>query len=147
MTFSYSPSLTTNADKVRLLIGDTNGDDILLQNEEINYFLGLNPNPTKAAVLAARAVASKFSRLADTTIETVSVRYSQKAKQYLDLASSLEMQASSAISGGMSGPSATGISNSAIETARDDTDRPTPDIEKGMFNNPPETDPNDPRME
>ena len=74
------------------------------------------------------------------------MKYSQKAKQYLDLAKTLELQASSAISGGLVGPSATGISVSTIDSANADTDRPSPDIEKDMFNNPPGFSSNDKRI-
>lgn len=138
MTWTYNPAdLSSSLAKVRLMIGDTNTNDQLLQDEEINYFLTVNSSPMSAAVMAARAIASKFARLADTDIETASVKYSQKAKGYADLADTLEKQSNSALSGGLAGPSATGISIAAMEQADDDTDRPIPENRKGMFDNPP----------
>lgn len=135
MTFTYSASdLSTNLARVRLMIGDTDSADPLLTDEEINYFLSLNSDPTKAAALAARAVAGKFAKLADKSVESVSVRYSQKAEGYFKLADQIEAQ--SALAGTLAGPSATGIKISQIDAANAETDRPAPDIRKGMFSNP-----------
>lgn len=135
MTFSYNTALTASKDKVRLMIGDTNEDSVLLQDEEIDYFLTQNSSPTRAAVLCCRAISAKFARQADTTVESVSVNYSQKAQAYENMARNLEAQA--ATSGTIAGPSATGISVAAMQAANEDADRPKPQIAEGQFTNPP----------
>lgn len=136
MTFTYLTNVSDDISKVRLLIGDKDCTDALLQDEEITYFLTAGGSVNGAAVIAARAIASNFSRLADKTIETVSVSYSQKSKQYLQLANSLEKQGSS-IASGIVGPSATGISIGAMESADNNADRPEPAFKQGMFDDPP----------
>lgn len=140
MTFTYNAaSITTDLAKVRLMIGDKDSADPLLQDEEINYFLSLNADPTRAAALAARAIAGNFSKLADKSVESVSVKYSQKAEGYFKLANHLESQ--SALTGRMAGPSATGIRISQIDAANAQSDRPAPDVQKGMFKNPDDVSP------
>lgn len=135
MTFTYSGP-NSDGEKVRLMIGDTDSANALLTDEEITYFVSLGGTIYAGAVLAARAIASKFSRLADTTIESVSVSNSQKAKQYFALADQLEKQGAN-LSGTGGGPSATGISISAIESAENNSDRPASAFKQGMFSDPP----------
>lgn len=60
MSFSYSTSLTSDRDKVRLLISDTNSSDIIFQNEELDGILGMEPNVYTAAATALRARTSAF---------------------------------------------------------------------------------------
>lgn len=134
MTFTYSGP-NSDGEKVRLMIGDTDSANALLTDEEITYFITLGGTIYAGAVLAARAVASKFSRLADTQIESVSVSNSQKAKQYFALADQLEKQGAT-LSGTGGGPSATGISIAGMISAENNTDRPPSAFKQGMFSDP-----------
>ena len=87
MAFTYSgnPS-TVRRDAIRLLIGDTDPDDILLQDDEITYFTDAYGSDRRAAGVAARAVAAKFTRLIDRSIGDLDASFSQKADNYNELA-------------------------------------------------------------
>lgn len=136
MSFNYNPSLNSDKDRVRFMLGDTDSKKPLFQDEELKYLLTAWTAPEQAAIAGARQLAARFSRLADTTIETVSVAHSQKARAFLDLANQLEKQYDKSASGS-SGPSATGISLAAMDDVYQDTDRPQDDTIKGLFENPP----------
>ena len=134
MTFTYdSSSISTDLAKVRLILGDTDSTDQLLQDEEINYFLSLNDNVYGASVLAATAIQSKFSRLADTSIESVSVKYTQKADQYAKLSQDLKSKAEEQ---DLVLPSVLGVSIDAINDANADDDRVQPKFKMDRFSNP-----------
>lgn len=120
-------------EKVRILLGDTDTSDLLLTDAQIYFFLFENANVYTAASKAAGAIQSKFSRLADTTIESVSVKYSQKADNYAKLSQDLKSQAEEE---DLVLPSVLGVSIDAMNDARDNTDRPTPKFEMDRFSNP-----------
>lgn len=87
MTWSYSgdPS-TTPKDKVRFLIGDTEQNDPLLQDEEINFALTLtSDDAAKAAVKCCEAALAKVSKSVDYEIGPESVKASQRAEGLKDL--------------------------------------------------------------
>ena len=60
MSFSYNTSLTTDLDKVRLLIADTSSSAIIFQDEEITGLLSMEPNVYMAAALAIRSRMAAF---------------------------------------------------------------------------------------
>ena len=130
MTWSYTP-VVTDKDQVRLLIGDTEVTDQLLEDEEIDFFLANCPSVNTAASKSARSIASKFSRLADQKTGDISVSFSQQAEAYLKIAEELESQA--AISQGV--PFSGGISKSVDEVNDLDPDRKRPAFEVGMDDN------------
>lgn len=135
MTFTYSSTdLSTDLAKVRRIIGDTDSTDPLLTDEEIAYYLTVDDNVFGAAALCAKAIQATFARLADTTIESVSVKYSQRAKQYASLAEDLEKQAAA---NDLVSPSVLGISKDAMQTQREDDDRVPNKFEVDQFSNPP----------
>lgn len=136
MAFTYD--ISTNRGKVRLLVGDKTSSTALLQDDEVDFFLTTSGNNVYlAASLAADAIAAEFSRKADTTVESVSVKYSQRAEQYRKLSARMKAQASGA---GISGAnvSVTGVSRDAIRTQRQDTDRVQNKFTEGRFDNPPD---------
>ncbi len=130
MTWTYDPNITTDRDKVRLNIGDTNTSSQLLSDEEIAYFL-TQAGVLGASVLAAEAIAAKFSALCDQQVGDLSVTFSQKAKQYRELAKQLRRQ----IGLSSAGPIAPAISISDKDTAELDTDRVEPAFTIGMDDN------------
>jgi len=93
MTWSYDTSLVIDKDKVRFYIGDTDTDDQLLQDEEINFLLAESSNVLLAASRAAKAIAAKFSRQADKAVGNLRISLSQKAQAYMTLATDLEKRA------------------------------------------------------
>jgi hypothetical protein len=66
VSWSYSDSLTTNKDKVRLKIGDTDTNDQLLSNETIEALLTEHNNDLDlTAISCVRAIIAQFNRTID----------------------------------------------------------------------------------
>lgn len=133
--FSYIPNLVSDKDRVRFIVQDTENSGHLFEDEEINYLLSKTGSSDLAAIACARIAAAKYSRLADTTIETVSVSHSQKAKAFLALAKDLQTQYDQSASG-MAGMSSTGIGISETDSVYQDPDRLIDETIQGMFKNP-----------
>ena len=142
MSWSYSPSdlNTTTAsgrlNTVRLLVGDTDTTDQLVQNEEITFALSqTGDNVYYAAVWICRTIAAKFSRMVTTTLDgALSANYSDKAKQYHQLAVQIEAQGKKT-SGKSLGVFAGGISVAAMGVANADEDRVKPSFGVSQFDN------------
>ena len=142
MSWSYSPSdlNTTTAsgrlNTVRLLVGDTDDADQLAQNEEILFALSQTGNNVYyAAVWICRTIAAKFSRMVTTQLDgALSANYSDKAKQYNQLAVQIEAQGKKT-SGKALGISAGGISVAAMGVANSDPDRVMPAFGVRQFDN------------
>jgi hypothetical protein len=143
MSWSYSPSdlNTTTAsgrlNTARLLVGDTDSTDPLVQNEEILFALSQTGNNVYyAAVWICRTIAAKFSRMVTTTLDgSLSANYSDKAKQYNQLAVQIEAQGKKT-SGKALGVSAGGISVAAMNVVNATTDRVKPAFSINQFDNP-----------
>lgn len=142
MSWSYSPSdlNTTTAsgrlNTVRLLVGDTDSADPLAQNEEVLFALSQTGNNVYyAAVWICRTIAAKFSRMVTTTLDgALSANYSDKAKQYNQLAVQIEAQGKKT-SGKALGISAGGISVAAMNVVNATTDRVKPAFSVRQFDN------------
>lgn len=135
MTFTYArnPGTETSAqqkDSVRLLVGDTDETDRQLEDEEIYFFLAQTSTDVYAAAsIAARAIAAKYARLVDTTVDETGIRarYDQRQKSYSDLAVLLEKQSKKyGVSGTLGLPAAGGIKESEGLSAALDDDRVKP---------------------
>lgn len=142
MSWSYSPSdlNTTTASgrlyTVRLLVGDTDTTDQLVQDEEITFALSqTGDNAYSAAVWICRAIAAKFSRMVTTTLDgALSANYSDRAKQYNQMAVQIEAQGKKT-SGKSLGIFAGGISVAAMGVVNADTDRVKPAFGVSQFDN------------
>ena len=123
---------------VRLLIGDTDTNDQLIQNEEIIFALAqANDNVYFAGSWAASTIAAKFSRRVTTKLDgALSSNYSDLAKQYKALSADLREQGQK-YSMTSASVRAGGISKAVIDVNRALTDRPDPAFAKGQFDNPP----------
>jgi hypothetical protein len=142
MTWSYTGDpKNSQKDAVRFLVQDTDENDQLITDEEIDWLLDQDNNLYKVASEAAKAIAASFARLADTDIESVSVQYSQKHKQYMLLATRLEIKGGSG--SGLAAPDVSGVSNSDMEAVRKNPDRPDSRFYRGQFDNPPNTEDTD----
>ena len=154
-TYSGDPS-SSRKDEIRFLIGDTNSneDENLLQDEEINYTLNLYPmvtditttdvdgntvviidrtrQPLTAALVCAEAIWSYFQRQADEHLPPVNFEYAARAKNYKvkvdDLRRIISMR------GGVI-PYVGGISILDKESNASNSDRPTPDFYKKEHDN------------
>lgn len=142
MSWSYSATdlNTTTAsgrlNSVRLLIGDTDSSDQLVENEEILFSLSqANDNIYYASAWVCRTIAAKFSRLVDTQLDgALSAKYSTKSKQYQQLASQIEAQGKKT-SGKSLGVFGGGISVVAVTNVNEDPDRVKPAFRIGQFDN------------
>jgi hypothetical protein len=97
--FTYDDSLTAPRDEVRFLVGDVDSSEPLLSDPEVDYLVATQPTIQLAAVEAARRIAAARSRLADKTVDGLSISYSQQASAFLKLADTLAATSSTAAPG------------------------------------------------
>ena len=143
MSWSYDPTdlnTTTSSGRlntVRLLIGDTDTLDQQVQNEEIMFALSENSNNTYyAGAWACRTLASKFSRMVTTQLDgALSANYSDLMQNYQQMADNLEYQGKT--SGAALGVRAGGLTKTAVEAVRANTDRIEGSFRRDRFKNPP----------
>ena len=133
MSWSYSFNPASSAkDELRFRVGDTNSKDPLLHDEEINFLLKKYNNfVLNAALEACETIISKFSRLADETVGSVSKSFSQKAQAYFKTMEMIRTRI--ALDGAR--PYAGGISVSDKQTNQQNTDLTKPVFEKHQFEN------------
>jgi hypothetical protein len=58
----YDPTLATTRDQVRFYVGDTDDDNLLLTDPEVEFLLTEEPDVKLAAADAANVIAAKFAR-------------------------------------------------------------------------------------
>lgn len=107
MTFSYSADPGTSPlDAVRFLVGDTESDEVFLQNEEINWlvtqWLATKGTIYYVASKAAEAIASKFARETTFSADGQTVALDNLADKFTQLAESLREQHEDLLVGGSS---------------------------------------------
>lgn len=93
MTWTYDPTLATDRDKIRTLIGDTNTADQLLTDEQIAYMLAQTPQVDLAAAECCDLILAKLARDIDRSNIGMSSQRSQKVQHYQDLAQRLRAKA------------------------------------------------------
>jgi len=143
LSWSYDPTDLDTAtssgrlNTVRLLVGDTETLDQQVQNEEITFGLSENgDNIYYAGAWIARAIASKYSRKVNTSLDgALKADYSDLAKQYKVLADDLEYQGKT--SGAVIGVLAGGITKSSVNAVRANTNRIEGSFRRDRFKNPP----------
>lgn len=132
MVFSYSGNPAHNdVDAVRFLVGDTDALDPVLQDGEIQYLLNEYGAPLNAAIQACETIVARFSRLVDEKVGQVDVKFSQKAKQYTDMAALLRQR----LALNDTTPYAGGLSQSDKRANDANSDRVRPDFTKHMMEN------------
>lgn len=124
MAFPDTPLDPTNvpSDAVRLIVGDTESDEVLLSTDLYEYFLVENNddvNQTSVAVL--KALVAKFARYAEEKTGEVQIKYQQYYKHYKDM---LKRAKNDPINGLLSAPQvyAGGLSKKELETDDDNSD-------------------------
>jgi len=133
MTWTYSgdPAASDLA-QARFLIGDTDSDDELLQDEEIEWAIASQSTITLAAALCLRTLSNKFSRLVTRKIGDLAVNCSDMAKAFADRAKELDPAGVTA-SFLLALPSFGGLSVSGKDTLNSETDAVQPSFSRGMF--------------
>lgn len=104
MAATYTSPDSSNKDAVRFLTGDTDVDNALLQDGEIDYII-THWTDTQSTVeyyasVAADTIAAKFAREANFSADGVSVGLGNVAMQYRDLAANLREQHKNLLVGG-----------------------------------------------
>ena len=123
MTWSYVSPSDSEKDAVRFLIGDTDPDDALVQDEEIEFFLEEFPSSNyHAAAEVAESIAAKFSREVAHSGDGLSYAAEQLQQNYAALAERLRKQGRRRFRSGM-GPYVGGISRREREMADADKDK------------------------
>lgn len=142
MAWTYDPTnlVTTTPtgrlNSVRLLIGDTDSTDPILQNEEIYFSLAqTNDNVYYAGSWACRIIAAKFSRFVDTTLDSAgSSHYSDRVDHFTLLANQLSDLGKKTY-GKSLGISFGGTSKAAMEVVEQNSDRVKPAFKVDQFDN------------
>lgn len=127
MTWTYAGTLTTDLDKVRLLIGDTDTTQQQLTDEELNFFISEEETLHTAAAAACRALASKYARKVHREVGDLKLYAEQMYQHYLDLAKELSVRGSS-----YAVPSAGGVYTADKEAYESDTSLVQPEIKRGI---------------
>jgi len=130
-TYSGNPQNST-LDSVRFLIEDTASLDPQLNDNEINYMIGLYPSIWRASANLAKILKSKYARLADKHVGDLSVAYSQRQKAYEEMSNYLFSQADARGSVPYSG----GLYAADQQTNRLDTSIQHPHFTDRQFNFP-----------
>lgn len=136
-SYSGDPSYS-DTDAVRFEIQDTDRTAPLLQDEELEYALGIeagDPPRTGIGILSASArccevLARKFAMQADETVGSLQVTYSKMAETYAAQAKALRIKAI-----GSQPPFSGGQSIGGKESLRSDPDRVQPRFFRGEFGN------------
>jgi len=131
-TYGHNPTASTR-DGVRFLVGDTDEDEQLVQDEVIAWALTLHSDDINAsAVDVARGIAAKFaSEATKLQIGRVREEYTDRAAAFA--ARATEIETNSSVSA--AGPVAPQISLSDRETAFEDTDRADTQFKLGQMDN------------
>ena len=93
MSFTYNIAVSTDIDKVRFNIGDTNSSDYQLEDEEITYLLTLG-SVTHASIQACYMIAARYASKVDEGLSDHSKTYSQLQTHYTQLARRLSQSQS-----------------------------------------------------
>ena len=95
MAWDYVPTLAKDKDRVRFLIGDTDTNNQLAQNEEIEWVLKTEANVYMAAATVAKSLARKLRNagLEELKAGETKIRF-QRAADLLSLANDLTLRGS-----------------------------------------------------
>lgn len=129
MSWSYDATLSTPKDKVRFYVQDTDSEDQLLSNEEIDAALtSYSNNVFRAGATAARAIALQLGRRPSVRLAIAGLDSKAQYEQYMAIARDLEARAGLGAGGSATGKGlfAGGISKADMDTRKQDSDRPTP---------------------
>jgi len=125
MSFSYDHDLSSDKDKVRFRIGDTDESLFEFSDEEIAAVISQEGSVVKAALALAESMLAKYSRFVDEKAGQVDIKHSSRTTQIEVLIRKLRRSLSLSAS-----PYAGGLSKAEKKTDRDDTDLVQPKFEK-----------------
>ena len=132
-SWSYSGNPRANAkDAVRFTIGDTDQNEPLLLDGEIEYLLEIyNYVVLNTSIRACEMIMAKFTRFVDESVGSVRVSWNQRQTAYVKLRNELTLR----LGKEDCAPFAGGISVSQKVQETHNTDRVRPDFSKHMMEN------------
>lgn len=95
MSWTYDPTILQDSpkDQIRLLIGDTLESDPLLQDEEIQFYIGQYPNDVKRAALASvNVIITRICSTPDYTLGPYSESNGSRLKAFQSVKAELDAQ-------------------------------------------------------
>ena len=92
MSFTYTPSTKSNRDVLRLMISDTDQDDHIFEDEELDIILTQEPDLNMAASFCCRSIAINQARqaVAIKIMGDVSIDRTKIPKFFIDLSDKFE---------------------------------------------------------
>lgn len=133
-TWSYDPSdlATSEKDQIRIEIGDTDSNNWLLSDEEINYAITQERNFWAAAARCAEMAATYILRKADPKLgRSMQVVYSKAAEQYWNRARMLRCKAMGTVA-----PYVGGMEIADKDSIGEDSSLVAPSFTRTMMENP-----------
>jgi hypothetical protein len=125
--------MAVDIDTVRALVGDSDSDTQILDDDTMALVIGSTTSTYLAAAAVADAIAAKYARKVDFRLEGLSFSNSQKSKAYFELAARLRVQSNNEDTLGIS---VDGVSIGTMEGVVANPDRPTQLFEVGMQQDP-----------
>ena len=129
-TYESSNVASSALSWIRLRIADTTSGNQLLQDEEIEAFIGSEGNQWAAAILAAETLGGQSAAKSDKTVGKLRIAAGQASERYFDLADRLRNEM-----GHRAGVYAGGTSVADMQADDADTDRVDPAFSVGQFDN------------
>lgn len=129
-TYTNDPGKTPR-DAVRFLVGDTNRSRVLLDDKEVDWAIGENPNQFMAAAMLANHLCGVFSSKADITVGGVSKSLSSIAEAFRKKAKDLKREACTNVR--VAFPAITRAGKEALE---EDESLTVPSFSRGWSDNP-----------
>lgn len=140
MTWSYNTALTAPKDQVRLLIGDTDTSDQLLQDEEIAFVLANESSVSLASAVCCELLAAKFARQVNTQNGALRVSAQKRHDNFLKIADRLRRGGAGTLPGDslniLATPFAGGLSKSGLDSLAADDDLVQPSFYVGQDDYP-----------
>jgi hypothetical protein len=134
VSFSFNIALTTDRDRVRFILGDTEATDVLLDDETIDANLTTEGSLRTAAIACCRGILAKLAREVSTAVPPLTVQLQQRFEHYQMLLHDLRSRQ-------LVAPYAGGLTVTDKQLREQDTDRVPPDFTRGQFDYPPTTSP------
>lgn len=133
-TYSEDPA-SSPRDAVRFYCGDTDDNDPLVHDEEIDFLLAEYGGDTlRAAAAVCDQLANRFARDVTKSGDGLSISSGERHRQFAERAKALRAQMREQKSRGI--PFAGGISKADKEAREEDDDRLGTAIKVDIFNNP-----------
>lgn len=134
MTFTYALADLSSADAttknralIRMRLGDTDSESVLLEDEEIEAVLGAVTSVPLATLQCCRVLLGAIARDVDANGAGISTNRSQRTQHYRDLLAELEAEVRTAVQ-----PYLGGVSISRDRAIEADTDFKRPAFTRGM---------------